>query len=101
MDGALIGGRNGFFLHIQRTGLIAEKAMVIVTEQVLADHVEILPATKIEMTLQGTVVIENVYAFRRVVQINQATLVADIGRVGNRIEELAEVGGLVHQRAIV
>ena len=47
------------------------------------------------------IMIKGIDALCGIVEIDQATLVADHGRVGHGIEQLAEIGGLIHQRAVI
>src|SRR5271170_3748593 len=45
--------------------------------------------------------IKDIHAFGRIIQVDKAFAVKDKGRIGNGIEQLAEVGGLVYERSII
>src|SRR6185312_3194374 len=100
-EGVTVGGWNGLLLHVESAGLIAEEIAVVAPKQARTDHIEVFPAAQIEMRFQRSIMVEDIDAFRGVVEIDIASLVTDDRRVRHRIEQLSEVSGLAHQRAVI
>src|SRR6185312_384206 len=70
-------------------------------QKIFAADFKILQSRTIEMRFQGAVVIEDVYSPGRVVEVYQSIPVPDRDRIGDRVEQLAEIGRLIDQRAVV
>src|SRR5258708_144497 len=96
-----IGGRDGLLLHIQGAGLIPEELIVVPSNHVLVDDIKIPPHAQVQVRFQRAVMIEDIDPLCGIVEVDKAALIADNGGVGDGIEQLPEVAGLVHQRTVI
>jgi DNA-binding transcriptional MerR regulator len=101
MTCSLIGRRDGLFLQVERGLLVTVEFIPVPSKHIFSDDIEVLPAGKVQMGLDRTIVIEDINPPGGIIQIDEPIAIADRGGIGNRVEQLAKIGGLVHQRSII